>query len=451
MKKEKDVIWGKWNQFLRSKFKLPGKIFLYTFTVIVIVLAMYIFSTQWDKNIYEFLGWENPNSNWFRFFIFCVVLLLGTLLTLVFVKRITLNLTRLTRAAQQIGKGNLTGSGIDVRERKFPDETDDLSDSINQMLNDLRELVSLLKETSGKIYESSDFLMNSVDNLNNYGSELNVSMTEILNGAKRQKDMVVRALDNVKNMAGIISQATESAGVASRSMKNANKTAVTGEQLATEAIDRMQTIFDQVEATGKAVSSFVQKFKEINKMVDFITSIAQKTNLLALNASIEAARAGESGKGFAIVAEEIRKLADSTSKSTGQISDLVNTFEKESVDLIASIQDSVRGIAESRSDVGIIINSLDNIVKNVVDVSSKVGAIAEFSEKQTMLIENVVDSAESVGEIAEKNTQQIIQMSVVFSKEMGAIDKMGSSAKNMNELSTKLQGIVQEFKTEDKR
>lgn len=436
-------------EYLKEKLKLPGKIFLYTFFVIACVLFLYIFSGDWDKSVFEYVGWEDPDSMWFTFFRLCVVVLIGTLLTLIFVKRLSAKLHRLTGTAQSIGKGDLTGRGFSTQKRLFPDETDDLSDSINQMLLNLKELVTLLKDTSGSIHESSDFLLKSVENLNNYGSELNVSMTDILNGAKRQKEMVERALGDIKNMARIINNSVDSAHEVSGSMDKANKTARTGEELAKEAIERMQAIFDRVESTGKAVSSFIERSKEINKILEFITGIAQKTNLLALNASIEAARAGESGKGFSIVAEEIRKLAENTSKSAGQISKLVTSFEKESMELIESIEEIVKGISENRSDVGIIINSLDNIVRNVADVSSKVSDITKLSEDQESLAENVVGSAESVGDIAQHNTEQIIQMSVVFSKEMGAIDKMRRNAKNMSELSDKLENIVSKFKTDD--
>jgi len=440
---------GSFNYFLKQKMKLPGKIFLYTFTVIITVLTLYIFSMRWDENFYQFVGWENQASPWFAFFRISAVVLVGTLLTLIFVKRLTGNLRKLTDAARYIGEGDLTSKELLFRKKRFPDETDDLSESINQMLKNLRELVSLLKDTSSSIHESSDFLITSVENLNNYGSELNVSMEDILNGAKRQKDMVGASIDNIKNIADMISESAENAKDVSGSMNKANKTAVTGEELAKEAIERMQTIFDQVEASGKAVNSFVEKFKEINKIAEFITGIAQKTNLLALNASIEAARAGDAGKGFAIVAEEIRKLAENTSKSAAQISEMISSFEKASHQIVSSIEDSVRGIAENRSDVGIIINSLDNIVKNVADVSFKVGDIDRQTQSQTSLADNVVDSAENVGEIAERNTQQIIQMSVVFSKEMGAIDKMRSNAQNMSKLSDSLQKIVSRFKIKD--
>ncbi len=449
MKKIMDTILKRTKEILKQKLKLPGKIFLYTFTVIIVVLMMYIFSTKWDSNILELFGWEKPDSGWFVFFKICAVVLIGTLLTLVFVRMLTRNLIRVTKAAQAIGNGDLSGHELLLRKKKFPDEIDELCESINQMLKNLRELVTLLKETSNSINQSSSFLIQSVENLDNYGNELNVSMNDILNGAKRQKDMVGNALSNIKDMADIISNSADSAVDVSKSMGKANETAVTGEELAKEAIDRMQSIFDKVESSGKSVSSFVEKFKQVNQIAEFITGIAQKTNLLALNASIEAARAGETGKGFSIVAEEIRKLADNTSRSASQISDLVGVFEKESKNIIESINDSVRGIAENRSDVGIIINSLDNIVKNVADVSFKVGNITQLSENQNSLADNVVDSAENVGEIAERNTQQIIQMSVVFSKEMGAIDKMRSNARNMSTLSGSLEKIVSRFKTKN--
>ena len=438
------------DKMMREKFRLTGKIFLYTFIVTIIVLVLYITSSKWSA-IVDVFGWGNTASFWFNFFIFSTVILVGAILTMIFAGRLTVDLRKLTKTAESIGAGDLRGKVTPVKDRRFPDESDELSDSVNQMLINLQSLVSLLKETSGKIYSSSDFALKSVENMNSYGAELNISMSEILNGVKRQKEMAGIAIENVRNMAKMIAESAGEAKNVSAAMLNANKTAVTGEELAKEAIKRMKMIFDEIESTGKAVSNFVEKFREINKIVEFITGIAQKTNLLALNASIEAARAGESGKGFAIVAEEIRKLADSTSRSANQISGLVRSFESESMDLISSIKGSVAGLDESRSDVGIVMNSLENIVKNVAAVYPKVEEITRLSQNQNTLANGVVSSTASVLEIAEQNAQQVVQMSVVVSKEIGAIDKMRSSAQDMTEHSGNLQGIVSKFKTEDNR
>jgi methyl-accepting chemotaxis protein len=434
--------------FFKEKFKLTGKIFIYTTIVVVIVLSLYITSSKWSA-VFDVFGWENPSSFWFNFFIFCVVILVGAILTLIFAGRITVDLRKLSRTAELIGNGDLTSKIPPPKNRMFPDESDELYDSVSQMLLNLKSLVTLLKETSGKIHSSSDFLIKSVDSMNSYGSELNISMSEILNGVKMQKEIAGVAIENVRNMVKNIHDSGEAARKMASSMVNANKTATTGEELAKESINRMKILFDQTEATGKAVSSFVERFKQVNKMVEFITGVAQKTNLLALNASIEAARAGDMGKGFAIVAEEIRKLADSTSRSANQISELVKTFEKDSVELMGLLKESVSGIEESRSDVGIIMNSLDNIVKNVQEVHTKFDEISKLSSSQKTLAEGLVNSSESVLEIADKNAQQVVGMSLVVSKEVGAMDKMGTNAKNMAELSGNLEGIVSKFKIKD--
>jgi len=434
--------------FLKEKFKLTGKIFFYTFFVIIIVLLLYITSARWST-IIEVFGWENPSSLLFNLFIFSVVILVGAILAVIFASRLTRDIRKLTKAAELIGSGDLRGKDMQHKERIMPDETDELYDSVNQMHRNLKDLVSLLKVTASRIYSSSDFLMQSVEIMNGYSGELSVAMNEILSGAKKQKDMVDIDLDNIRNMANIITNSVERANKASSSMQNANKTAVTGEELAKDAISRMKNIFDKVEASGNALSNFVEKFNQINKIVAIITGIAQRTNLLALNASIEAARAGEMGKGFTIVAEEIRKLADNTSKSANQISELVKPFEKESEGVLSSIKESMLGIEENRTDVGIIINSLENIVKNVADVSSKVDDIARLSQDQTYLADKIVASSESVGKIAQHHTEQVIQMSTTFNKEIGAIDKMRVNAQNMSELSNGLRGILSKFKIED--
>ena len=164
-------------------------------------------------------------------------------------------------------------------------------------------------------------------------------------------------LDGVSKLIHDIASATELNASRAREAfgfaAEANQKANSGVDVSKLAIEKMKTVFERIEQTGEKVFELEHKTRHVHQITEMITSVAQRTNLLSLNASIEAARAGEAGRGFSVVADEIRKLAESAGRSAEEISKLIHEIQSDTNEVADEIRESSLGVGEGREDVEI--------------------------------------------------------------------------------------------------
>lgn len=364
-----------------------------------------------------------------------------------FTRTLSRDFRRISHAAEEVADGDL-GHPLSLEDRMFPDETADLSESVNKMRHSLRVLVSRIKETSSQVLESSRGLFSSAQEVNASSEEISKTMEQIAKGASLQAELVEKASSLIKRMATSMEQVSASAGETRVSAGAANDAARKGEEIVRTTIGKMTGVFEKVEEAHSRVFAFSEKVAQIKKIVEIITGIAEKTNLLALNATIEAARAGEYGRGFAVVAEEIRKLADTSATSAEQIGHVIESIDAESRSVGGSISDSTQDLRRGREEMEAIRRSLESIHAGVGEAAQKSEGIARLSGDQAAHADEAVKSIEEIARVAEDNAAATEQVSAAVQEQTASVSEMSSAAHALTRMSEDLKGIVSKFTLE---
>jgi len=275
-----------------------------------------------------------------QFFTIACALVVGLIIGALFSRAFTANIRRLTSAGDRISQGDLA-ENIEMKDSRFPDETSDLASSMNQIQESLRGLVGDIRGIAFKVAGSAQDLSGTSQEMSASSQEVAGTVDQISKGAETQAEMVEESNRLFREVAMSINLVASAAKTVAESANKTVDTAKDGRSLAGASLFSIRQVMAEAESSSQQMINFVGQLQRINKFVEVINGVAQKTNLLALNATIEAARAGEYGRGFAVVAEEIRKLADSTTLSADEISSLVEGIRAEGQQVQASMSQVV--------------------------------------------------------------------------------------------------------------
>jgi methyl-accepting chemotaxis protein len=261
-----------------------------------------------------------------------------------------------------------------------------VADAFNMMLDELAALVTDVRSTAVGIGEDSSTTLNLLKNMAD-GSEKQMVQ---LKGA-------TESVDETSQATLTISEKTQDASELSAKAEEASNK---GEQLVSKSIEGMQVIRAAVQVINKKMKMFSERIIEIGTISGMISDIATRTNLLSMNASIEASRAGESGKGFVVIAEEIRNLADRSANATTDITNIIRTIQTEAGEITSSLEDETE-IVERQSSLATEIKSSFSEIKSAIDGSKGIVLeIKPLSDTQRQITSNVVLSMENVNRIS---------------------------------------------------
>jgi methyl-accepting chemotaxis protein len=348
------------------------------------------------------------------FFISIGLFLVTGLLSQLVIRKILRPLRDAADLAAKIAEGDLS-----VRiETGCKDEIGLMLSSMGKMAGNLKDLIGEIKTASGSLAEGAHQLKSSSEKIS-----VNVN-----SGASQAKQIA----SSSEEMTGTVTDIAKSSADIAASSQEAAKTARSGEEVVRRSIVETENIASAVNASSEMVLVLGERSREIGAIVEVINDIADQTNLLALNAAIEAARAGEQGRGFAVVADEVRKLAERTAKSTAQISEMIGAIQQEIDKAVTSMQgasERVKSGVDLSRDTG---TSLSTIVNNVKDLQGMVQRIASATEQMSSVSESIHLDIQSVAEATHAVSEDVT--SVV--KASGDLEK----------LSVRLQELVSRFR-----
>jgi len=371
-------------------------------------------------------------------------LLVGLLFGWFFSKAFTSNISVLTAGAERLSSGDLSRK-IRLRKGIASDETEDLANSLNLVVDSLRNLVGQIRTSSLRVNESSQGLSATAEEMTATSHQVAGTIEQISRGAETQVAMVETVLRVVKEMAMAIELMAASARKLTTSAAETTTTARQGEEMASRAVENMKQVLTQVDENGTQIVAFSEHVQQIGTIVDVITHIAQKTNLLAVNATIEAARAGEYGHGFAIVADEIGKLAESAGDSASEVTRLIETTKEKSVQAQKSMGRSLKVIDAGRESINIISDAFHAITDRAENAQTKANSINELAEGQIASAQDIVKAIEEISRVAEENAVATEEVSAATEEQSMSMERMSASSLKLSQLADDLLTSVSRF------
>ncbi|MCT2538141.1 methyl-accepting chemotaxis protein [Aquibacillus koreensis] len=374
--------------------------------------------------------------------IFTIIAVLTVLITVYLIKVISKPVSSVSEALKQIAEGNLT---IDKVQVKSKDEVGELAQSLNKMVDDLNETLIKTSESALQVASASEQLTASAEQ-STYSTELLANLVQgNAEGAEGQLNKVSHVSASLKHMVENVDSINENREEMENSTKESTGYVHEGIISIEKVVERIQDIklsFDNMTSTINALKS---RSSEIGSVIDLITDISDQTNLLALNAAIEAARAGEHGKGFAVVADEVRKLAEESKKSADQITVMVADIQSETQNAVVSIdegnakvEEGITSTTEARQAFGKIEESMTNVSNKVTDVSGSIQDIEEIAL-------NISEALENVKVIAENGVKSSQESSASTQEQLATMEEVSSSAQSLSFLAEELQQSISKF------
>ncbi len=413
------------------------------------------------------------------------------------------NIISMIKYLQEIGvitesiSRNDLSVGVTLRSEK-----DELGYSLTKMLESLRLSIGEITDNANGLSTAAGQLAEAADQAGQATNQINLTIQQVARGTSDQADgvnktasatdqmtkaiegvargaqeqsrAIERAAEITTQMNAAILQLTENIKNVSEESRNSENAAQSGVITVEETLRGMQNIKARVGVSTEKVQEMGQRSGEIGAIVETIEDIASQTNLLALNAAIEAARAGEHGKGFAVVADEVRKLAERSSQATKEIGSLISSIQQTVSDAVKAMDESTRevdaGVA-SANKAGSALSDILEAAQSVNKLAGQAGAAADemniasselvasvdsvsavveentaATEQMTANASEVSEAIESIASVSEENSAAIEEVSASTEEMSAQVEEVTASAQSLAELARSLQGVANRFK-----
>ncbi|NLC08101.1 MAG: methyl-accepting chemotaxis protein [Syntrophomonadaceae bacterium] len=364
-------------------------------------------------------------------------------LAIFFMVQLTLKpLQRLAEVSSRIAEGDLAQQ-VEV---KSTDEIGQLAENFNGMVNNLRRLVERISTMTGQVADASEQLAEAAGESGKATEQVALSMGELAKGTANEAELTQDAARVVNEMAQALRQVESGAqqvnGV-SRQLKNVVEE---GMEAVSDLSSKMAESVRSAEGVGVAIQDLDQRSKEIGQIVEVITNIAGQTNLLALNAAIEAARAGEQGRGFAVVADEVRKLAEGSAQAANQIAQLIQDIQKGTETAVNEVTNAIAVIKAQEQAVSVTENLFGNVEKGAGSIELEINsAIAAINQLSTQA-QRIVQAVESISAITQQSAASAEEVSAITEEQTASAQMIAASAQNIADLVKDLEKAVAQFK-----
>ncbi|SET23909.1 methyl-accepting chemotaxis protein [Salinibacillus kushneri] len=351
-------------------------------------------------------------------------------------------LLKLKDAANEAANGNMAK---DVEVSKSNDEIRSLGLAFNTMLASLRDIITNIEDNFDQTHQSVGAIKQSVMNAEQQASTISQTISEIASGAESSSSSILQTAESVEEATRLAREVQKEAKHSHSLSQGMLETLNQSKGIIGKLVTSVQNISTDQKNSLEAVERLEKNAAEVEKIISLVGEIAEQTNLLALNASIEAARAGEHGQGFAVVAEEVRKLADESSRAVQNISGFIATIQQDVRGVVEQIQNQV-SYARQEASKGEESNvAIENVSTSVNEVADAVGNISDLMDKQLATMEATSKESQEVAAIAEQTTAGTEEVSASIQEQNAVIQEVSKKAYQLEQQAKQLNRQIHKF------
>lgn len=371
-----------------------------------------------------------------------ILTITGILLAIFTANRISRPITIVANRMRELADGNLRHEPFTVTQQ---DEIGQLMLSANDLNANLNETISSIHNVSETVAASSEELAQSANEVQTGTEQISYTMQELATGTETQASTAGDLAETMTTFQNSIHETTQEGIELKEHSEHVHDLTTTGKQLMIQSTQQMATINDIVLESVKKVEGLNAQSAEISKLVSVIDEISNQTNLLALNAAIEAARAGEHGKGFAVVADEVRKLAEQVQFSVTDISTIVHRIQNETGTVTNSLQAGYEEVRKGTAQLDQTNSTFDQISQAVEDMNDNINVISQNLTKISQHSEAINGSIDEMASISQESAAGVEQTTATVEETAATMDEISKSANQLAEMAEELNTQLQKF------
>lgn len=376
--------------------------------------------------------------------VFSVTLIVAATLIFFIVRSISKRLSNLARFSKKVSEGDLR----DKLQIQSDDEIGQVGKGFNTMIDSLRSLIGVVQTSVENVASSSEELTASAGQTSKATEHITLAIEQFSSGNESQNDKVELSSEELEEMNRGLQNMNESAESITASSIKSTDIAGEGGQLVEKTASQMNVIDQSVKKAENVISALESKSKDITQILGVINGIADQTNLLALNAAIEAARAGESGRGFSVVAEEVRKLAVQSANSAKEIENLIKEIVQD-IDVSQEVFTAVnREVQSGLSFTEQTKVSFHNIFDMTKEISNQLQTMNQTVVQLSKGSAHVSEAVREIADVSRESSANIQDIAASAEEQLASMEEISSSSATLSSMAEELRDLISKFKVE---